>query len=88
MVSDVVRVKHDCYRLVGRLPGLVQNLNLAVSWLVTPNTGTALAESLAQGSRVVTGSVADSFEDEFVAGLKRRDVYAASFFDGAAVAAE
>ena len=36
----------------------------------------------------VTGAVPDNFGDEFIAGIKRREMYAAQFFDNASAAAE
>lgn len=47
----------------------------------------AWAETLMADQRV-TGAVPDNFEDEFVATIKRREMYAAQFFDDASVAAQ
>ena len=47
----------------------------------------AWADTLLSDPRV-TGAVPDNFEDEFVAGIKRREVYAAQFFNDASAAAE
>lgn len=47
----------------------------------------AWAETLLADPRV-TGAVPDNFEEEFVAGLKRREMYPAQFFDDASAAAE
>ena len=43
----------------------------------------AWAETLLSDQRV-TGAVPDNFEEEFVAGLKRREMYPAQFFDAQA----
>ena len=40
------------------------------------------------GTDIVTGSVADSFEDEFVASLKRREFYVGTLFEERSAAAE
>ena len=40
------------------------------------------------GTDIVTGSVADSFEDEFVASLKRREFYVGTLFEEQSAAAE
>ena len=47
----------------------------------------AWADTLLSDPRV-TDAVPDNFEDEFVAGIKRREVYAAQFFNDASAAAE
>lgn len=47
----------------------------------------AWADTLLSDPRV-TCAVPDNFEDEFVAGIKRREVYAAQFFNDASAAAE
>ena len=47
----------------------------------------AWADALLSDERV-TGAAAPNFEEEFVAGLKRRERYAASFFEEAEAAAE
>jgi len=47
----------------------------------------AWSEALLADERI-TGAVPPNFEEEFVAGLKRRQVYAATFFEEAEAAAE
>ena len=47
----------------------------------------AWSDTLLSDARV-TGAVPDNFGDEFIAGIKRRKMYAAQFFDNASAAAE